>query len=353
MPRPAVLLAIAAVTSLPLTAQQIERHTLTGSDIAVYNLAGQVTIERGTGPGVVVEIARGGADAARLRVEKGPLRGRETLRVVYPADHITYIGRSGFGSSSTLRVREDGTFGDGDGERRGWRDGREVRIATRGGGLEAHADLKILIPAGQTAAVYLGVGEAAVTGTEATLRVDVASADVTIARTKGDLIVDTGSGAIEVTDAEGALLLDTGSGAVHVTRVRGGQLNIDTGSGEVSVSGAEVGRLLIDTGSGGVDATAVRSPDILIDTGSGAVRLEVLADVESLNIDTGSGGVTLTLPEGVGGTVDLETGSGDIDLGFPVQTTRISRSHLQGTIGDGQGRIVVETGSGSIRLKRS
>lgn len=326
---------------------------LRGPDVAIYNLAGRVSVERGAGAEVVVEVTRGGGDAGRLTIEAGPIRGRETLRVIYPDDHITYGGRPGFGSSSTLRVRDDGTFGDGEGGRGPWRGGREVRVTTRSGGLEAHADLRILVPAGQKIAVYVGVGEAAVTGVEGELRVDVAAADVTVTRTRGTLIVDTGSGEIEVTDAEGDILLDTGSGEVHAARVRGPKLDIDTGSGEVTVDAADVQELLVDTGSGSVDATAVRARDILIDTGSGSVTVSVLEDVESLSIDTGSGSVTLTLPAGVGATIDVETGSGDIDLGFPVEATRMSRSHLQGKIGDGQGRIVVETGSGSIRLRRS
>ena len=53
-----------------LAAQQAERYTLDGDDIAIYNLAGALTVEPGTG-GVTVEVTRGGADAARLRVERG------------------------------------------------------------------------------------------------------------------------------------------------------------------------------------------------------------------------------------------------------------------------------------------
>jgi hypothetical protein len=341
----------------PASAQQAERRTLRGAEIAIYNLAGRVTVERAPAGGsdVVVEITRGGADASRLEIATGAVRGRETLRVIYPDDHISYTGRPGFGSSSTLRVADDGTFGDADGDqRRGFRrGGREVRITTRGGGLEAHADLRILMPAGQNLAVYLGVGEAAVTGVEGDLRVDVASADVSATRTRGRLVLDTGSGEIEISEHDGEALLETGSGEVNAARVRGPSLNIETGSGGVTVDAAEVDKLLIDTGSGSVDATAVRSRDVLVDTGSGSVTLTVLTDVESLNIDTGSGSVTLTLPPTVGATVDIETGSGDIDLGFPVEATRLGHSHLQGKIGDGQGRIVIETGSGSVRLRRT
>lgn len=345
--------AVLTVGAAPAVGQRAERHALRGADVAIYNLAGRVTIERGTGADVVVEVTRGGSDAERLRVETGPLRGRGTVRIVYPDDNITYAAGRGWGASATLHVRDDGTFGDSD-HGGGWRgEGRRVRITTRGGGLEAHADLRVLVPAGQKIAVYLGLGEAAASDVEGDLRIDLAAAGVRTQRTKGTLVLDTGSGKIEVTDAEGDVTLDTGSGGVSATRVRGPQLNIDTGSGGVTVSEAAVDALRIDTGSGGVNATAVRARDISIDTGSGSVTLTLSSDVESLSIDTGSGGVTLAVPESLGAQVEIETGSGNIDFAFPVQATRMGRSHFRGTIGDGRGRIVVETGSGSVRLRRS
>src|SRR5207249_2960957 len=66
------------------------RHTISGDDIAIYNLAGVMRVEGGSGPGVAVELTRGGRDAGKLRVETGPVRGRETLRVIYPDDAIVY-----------------------------------------------------------------------------------------------------------------------------------------------------------------------------------------------------------------------------------------------------------------------
>jgi DUF4097 and DUF4098 domain-containing protein YvlB len=50
--------------------------------------------------------------------------------------------------------------------------------------------------------------------------------------------------------------------------------------------------------------------------------------------------------------VDIESGSGGIELDFPVQTRRFDRDHLTGTIGDGRGTLRVDTGSGSVRIRR-
>jgi len=109
----------------------------------------------------------------------------------------------------------------------------------------------------------------------------------------------------------------------------------------------------VDTGSGNVTASAVKSPDANIDTGSGDVRLELLADTESLYVDTGSGDVTIEVPPQFGAHVDIETGSGGIELrGVSIRTTRLERDHIVGEIGDGKGRVKIETGSGGVTLQR-
>jgi hypothetical protein len=46
----------------------------------------------------------------------------------------------------------------------------------------------------------------------------------------------------------------------------------------------------------------------------------------------------------------VETGSGEIDLGFPIQAVRLERDHFVGTIGDGRGAVTIGTGSGGVTL---
>jgi len=331
-------LRIATLLLFPVTLaaqQQPERRTLAGDHVAIYNLAGVMRLERGTGGDVVVELTRGGPDAGKLEIATGPVRGREALRVIYPDDEIVYRGL-GRGSNTTLHVRDDGTFNDRDdqGRHRG-DEGRRVQIMSSGSGLEAHADLRIAIPAGKRVEVYLAVGQAFASNVDGDLRVDVAAANVTADHVKGSLLVDTGSGDVRLSDAQGDVSLDTGSGNVTVSGVSGPELKLDTGSGDVT-------------------ASSVRAGKVKIDTGSGNVRLDLLADLEALDVDTGSGDVTINVPPDLGAELDIETGSGDIDLqNVTVRTTRLERDHLTGAIGDGKGRIRIETGSGGVHLVRA
>lgn len=166
-------LGVAALAlAYPLTAQQTERFALHGSEIAIYNLAGEITIEPGSGAAVVVEVRRGGPDAGRLTVERGPIEGRETLRVLYPANDVIYRADRDRHSGTRLWVRDDGTFGDGRDDRDARGRGRRVYINHLGSGLEAHADLRITIPAGKTVAVYAAVGSATATNVRSDLHID-------------------------------------------------------------------------------------------------------------------------------------------------------------------------------------
>jgi hypothetical protein len=345
---PLALAAVAALAGLPLQAQQ--SYQISGDHIAIYNLAGEVTLEPGSGSQVVVEVTLHGDDAGQLQVETGEIRGRETLRVIYPGDRVVYDRRGG--GSTELRVRADGTFSDGDWDDYGRR-GDRVRISGSGDGLEAWADLRILVPSGQTLAVYLASGEVSATNVRGDLRLDTHSAPVTTSGTRGDLLVDVGSGRVNVSDAEGNVDIDTGSGSVEVTDVRGDMLRVDTGSGRVTGSRISVTSLDIDTGSGSVEIAAAMARDVRVDTGSGGVDLELTADPGDVLIDTGSGSVTLTVPGDFGAELEIETGSGSIDLDFPVTVNRVERNAVRGTVGDGGGHVVIDTGSGGVRIRRA
>jgi lia operon protein LiaG len=346
LPVPAAALLAASVAG----AQATERRTLSGPAVAIYNLAGEVRLEGGAGSDVVVEIRRGGADAARLRVETGQRRDRQTLQIVYPADRIVYPRMGGWGSRTTLRVDDQGYFNDSDDSRRGMRERVEIRGS--GSGFEAWADLRIVVPRGKRVALYLAAGEATITNVDGDIEVDVSAAGITAERTRGRLFLDTGSGPVRVTDAQGHVVLNTGSGSVTVSDVRGDELRMDTGSGSITARNVEVRDVTADVGSGGVRMSGVKASRLKLDTGSGSTDVELLTDVEDVNIDAGSGSVSLRLPASAGAEVEIQTGSGGIHTDFPIRVTRMERNYLRGSMGDGRGRIRIDSGSGRVRLIR-
>ncbi|MDB4874392.1 MAG: hypothetical protein JWM41_838 [Gemmatimonadetes bacterium] len=327
---------------------QTEHRTLSGDRVSIYNLAGKLRLQPGSGAQVVVDVTRGGGDASKLKLATGDIRGWNSLRVVYPSDRIVYPDM-GYRSRTQLRVNGDGTFDDKEGDH-GFFDRDRVEIRGSGPGLEAHADMTVSIPKGQRIVIHWGVGDATVTNVDGDIRVSVATATVTSEHTKGRLNLDTGSGAVKITDAQGDVTLDTGSGGVTVTGVKGETLNIDTGSGSITGSDIDVRTLKADVGSGGIRLGRIHASHASVDAGSGGTELEFLSALDDLAVDAGSGGVTIRLPAAQGADVEIETGSGGIESDFPVQTNKVQRNYLRGRIGDGKGRIKIESGSGRVRL---
>jgi lia operon protein LiaG len=345
MRTPTLPIAIGAIVlagAPSLLQSQAQRYGLGGTDVAIYNLAGELRVESSTGNEVVVEVTRGGDDASQLRVETGEIRGWNTLRVIYPGKRIVYPDAHG---STNLSVREDGTFG---GDNSGWRS--SVRIASSGSGLEAHADVRVLVPAGRRLSLYLGAGKVNVTNVASRMLIDVSSASVSARGVRGSLLVDAGSGDVDIAEVEGNLSLDTGSGEVRVTGTKGTTHNIDTGSGGVSITGLEGDRIVIDVGSGNVNVRGLKASTVRLDSGSGSVDAELTGAVRDLVVDTGSGDVTLRLPKEFGAEVEIDTGSGSIRSSFPVVTQELKGDALRGRIGDGSARVRIDTGSGSVQL---
>src|SRR5439155_7504504 len=135
---------------------------------------------------------------------------------------------------------------------------------------------------------------------------------------------------------------------------RGRQRKLGPGSAGGTAERGEVDVLKVAAGSGNVLGSGIKSPATGIDTGSGNVHLELLSDIESLYVDTGAGEVTIAVPAQFGAHVDIETGSGGIELrGISIRTTRLQSDHLVGDIGDGKGRVKVSRGSGGVTLQRT
>ncbi|HEY9230353.1 MAG TPA: DUF4097 family beta strand repeat-containing protein [Gemmatimonadaceae bacterium] len=355
LPRSSAFLVGALFTAVAVapTRAQTERRTLTGTRVAIYNLAGKLKLQPGSGSAVVVDITRGGRDGNQLSFSSGDIHGASALRVLYPADRIVYPDM-GYRSRTDIRVNEDGTFDDDYDNGRDWW-GRRDRVEVRGSGsgLEAYADLLVSVPRGQQISIHLGVGEATVSNVDGNISVKVSSARIVSEHTRGYLNLDTGSGSVSVTDANGDVNLDTGSGSVTVDGVVGQDLRMDTGSGSLTAANIDVKTLKADVGSGGIRLSRIKASRVNLDAGSGGIDVDLLSVVDELTVDTGSGGATIRLPAAQGADVDIETGSGGIQSDFPVTTSRFGQHTLRGKIGDGRARIRIEAGSGSVRLLKN
>jgi hypothetical protein len=323
-------------------------YTVKGDKVSIYNLVGSLEIVPGTGSAVAAQVDIQGPDAAKLKVLTGAVRGRQTLRVVYPGDRV--IDRSmGHGSTTNMRVRDDGTFGD---DEHGVDKGDRMTLSGRGPGIEASADVKLFVPPGIQLKVYWGHGSASIARVDADVFLDGASMPIHAEDLHGPFHADIGAGEVEVLGTDATLNIDTGSGRVHLRDVRTSEdVIVDTGSGEVSGENLKSRMLAIDTGSGSIDLENVDAQSVTMDTGSGEIDLDLAGDVSTLTLESGSGDITVSFPPGVGAQVSAESGSGGIRSELALETQVRKHDALVGRIGDGRGTIGIETGSGTITLR--
>jgi lia operon protein LiaG len=342
------LLASAAALLAAASTVQAQRYELSGQNVAVYNLVGSMSIERGTGNSTVVEITRSGRDANRLTVRTDAIGGVPTLRVIYPGDEVVAENMER-GTNSTISVDDDGTFNRG-------RGGRRVRISTGRGGSDAiHAQANIIVrlPQGVALDANVAVGTIEASGTAGALDLETSAGSISSTGNRGNVNAESASGEITIQNAQGDLQLETASGGITITGATSKTINAEAASGSIRASNITADDVDLESASGSIRVLGARTPRLKAETASGDVRVELNGTLREVEISTASGSAEAVVPADFAGEVELETASGSVDIDFPITVARQRRNYVRGTIGSGgQARVSMETASGDVRLLR-
>jgi DUF4097 and DUF4098 domain-containing protein YvlB len=163
-------------------------------------------------------------------------------------------------------------------------------------------------------------------------RVDI---DIHMPR-EGRVDLRTGDGKIELGNFKGEMLLHSGDGSQEINGVDG-KLRALTGDGHIRADG-RFDELDLRTGDGRVDARAAAGSAL----------------TTGWRLESGDGTVTLEVPESLAADVDLHTGDGHIDLDMPITTEgKIREGEVRGKLNGGGNLLLIHTGDGSIRLRKS
>ncbi len=365
------LTALAFAVASPASAAGVEQKkdfSVDSKVLEVDNLAGSVRLEATKGNKFEIQATVKADKSAGLAaseiadligfysVKEG---GKHKFRVMYPVDDYrkyTYRDGSNFGNNSTRTRYQKKKV--------------SVSSKSRRDALNVHVDLLIRVPAGSSLKVKNRVGQIKGNGMHAdlnldtgsgaisieksrgSLRADTGSGHVSVAGFAGDVLADTGSGDVTVTDVEGDVSADTGSGSVELSNVQADEILVDTGSGRVILDNVS-GSLKVDTGSGGVTAKNISAGEVInVDTGSGSIVIAGdLGAVRSLRLDTGSGGVRIKTDTPLNMMLEIDTGSGGIHVDLPdLSGVRSKDNRFEAQIGQGDGRGIIDTGSGSVSV---
>ena len=368
------VLAAAVLVAAPALGEFDESYRFDAESLTVSSLIGKVDIGPATGSQFEVEVSVRGADGVpgNIKLEESTRGSRARLAVEFPVDEERRYVYPEFSRRraqlwSARRSGAESLLG----EILRSISGRRIQIERTGSGLEAWADVTIRVPEGRALKVELGAGDIDVSDVTADLDLNTRAGMAEAAGLVGDVEIGVGSGGLAVQDVRGRLVMDTGSGKASLDRFEGDTLSIDTGSGSVAVTEVSAKTIDIDTGSGGVTVDGVEAKSLSIDTGSGNVRIEsagadaAVIDTGSgsvhlalermgdgdFEIDTGSGGIVFLVPDDLSARFDIDIGSGGIDVDVPItKTLHKSRGEMRFVAGDGDANVVLDTGSGSVRV---
>jgi len=196
-------------------------------------------------------------------------------------------------------------------------------------------DYDISVPADTTVRTHSGSGDQDIRGTHGNVDVETGSGDVRLNSLTGEMHVQTGSGDVRAREISGAVRGSTGSGDVEVEETGPGDIDLHTGSGGITARGVE-GGFRAQTGSGDITAEGTQS--------------------SAWELHTGSGNVHVRLPSNAAFDADIQTSSGSVDVGAPIEMTvqgRIGDVHksIHGKVRGGGPLLRVRTGSGDIHIE--
>jgi DUF4097 and DUF4098 domain-containing protein YvlB len=130
-------------------------------------------------------------------------------------------------------------------------------------------------------------------------------------------------------------------------------VQVESVSGDVNLHGAITGEVDMESVSGQLELAARKLSRLSVSTVSGDATLSLgLVDGGRIDAESLSGNVTLRLPAGTGAQVEAETFSGSIDspVGHVHDEEHGPGSSLDAKLGNGKGRIRLESFSGDLRI---
>jgi len=158
------------------------------------------------------------------------------------------------------------------------------------------------------------------------------------------------------------------SGDVIMQHIETAQLNLKTVSGDIKIeeltaekirTNSTSGDIIVNNYTGDIDAGST-SGDISLmdgreneDVDASSVSGDILIEqdaVSDMKLGSTSGDIRIKLPEDSQFYLDISTVTGDIKQDFPIKVISSGRRDLEGTVGDGEDRIMISTVSGDVTV---
>ena len=229
--------------------------------------------------------------------------------------------------------------------------GNDIRIGHMSSDLLHNISIsyELVVPADTELRSHTGSGNQRVEGLKGEVEITSGSGDVKVSDIGSRLRAETGSGDIEINRVQGMVRTRAGSGSIHATAVNGG-FDAETGSGHITLEQSGGGSVRADTGSGGMELRGING-SLVARAGSGGIEADGQPS-GPWTVHTGSGTVRLQLPSTASFDLDARTSSGSLSVDHPVTVQgSMGKKHIQGKVRGGGMAVDVETGSGDIEIR--
>ena len=216
---------------------------------------------------------------------------------------------------------------------------------------------------------------------------------IKLANINGNVKGKTSSGSIQAENIKGSAKLDTSFGSINCKNISGDDIELKTSSGKIALTKAAFGNCDVHTSFGSITSSELAGKSLTLKSNSGNINLtEASAETADIftsfgritcrritsadlnarsssggiaivcsdstpaeikaNVVTSFGSIDFVAPPGFSGQVELATNFGSIKTNLPITITgEISQKKITGKIGQGKGKLHLETRSGSIKIK--
>jgi lia operon protein LiaG len=148
------------------------------------------------------------------------------------------------------------------------------------------------------------------------------------------------------------IIIDTVSADVDISNLDINNFQCKTVSGDLRIESLGSDNLTLKTTSGNINILDILG-NLKVDSVSGNVNVGYKVFTQDIDIKTISGKVKIDLPQNAEFYLKTNTVSGEVVTKFPITIISFNKlNQLEGTVGTGDNRIIVDTVSGSIYLNK-
>jgi len=153
-------------------------------------------------------------------------------------------------------------------------------------------------------------------------------------------------------DYRESIIIDTASADVDISNLHLNNFLCKTASGDLRIESLDSDNLTLNNASGDVDIVDF-SGNLKADLVSGDIDVGYKVFDNNVDIKTISGKVKIDLPQNAEFYLKTNTVSGEVVARFPITIISFNKmNQLEGTVGIGDNRIIVDTVSGDIYLNK-